>query len=272
VPNERTIWIPNSIDISKYPKPSTWRAREEGSMVWCSSPDRGLHHILGLMPDIQEQVPRASLKIFYRLDPWIARVENDEHFPVQKKRARYIRECLEKLGRNGENGVTVLGPRLNREVVEALTGAELLPYSCDTERFTEGFSVSILDACASGALPLISDVDAIGDIYGGIARVIHGKPGPARAEWLKAIVEILQEPEDHKISRRRACYDFAKRFDRENVAYLWSTLVESGKLNDMRYIDGLRIDSMVKNIDHFVELARNGMKPHAQVAAQMGSR
>ena len=69
--------------------------------------------------------------------------------------------------------------------------AEVLGYPCDTIRMTEGFSVTTMEACASGCLPVITDIDSLGHIYGDAAPMIHlnGKVideyiGPlAKKEW-----------------------------------------------------------------------------------------
>lgn len=220
VPENKLTWIPNSIDPSLY---SVSSAAREKSAVWCSSPDRGLHRILEIWPEVRRKVPEAKLYVCYRFDPWYERFREAES--KTGDRARFIGECLRRLGRSGENGVFLLGGIANTALAGLLGKATVLPYTCDTMTFTEGFSVSIMDACASGVVPVISDVDAIGDIYRGVAHVIPGRPGDSKAAWVDAIVRSMTDEEWRSTVATRAA-EFSKSFHRQRVAKLWQLVIE----------------------------------------------
>lgn len=212
-------WAPNSINADMAPGEAV--ERRYASMVWCSSPDRGLHRLLEIFPEIQDRVPEATLDIFYRFDPWyeMAKKLSD---PIGD-RARYIHECLLRLGRNGENGVTVHGPVSNVEMASHLRRTVLLPYTCDCLRFTETFSVSILDACLAGCVPLISNEDAIAQVFGAVAPVIEGKPGAKRGDWIENCVQALTDMTwAQRVSGR--AQEFAMNFDRGNVVKIWEDI------------------------------------------------
>jgi glycosyltransferase involved in cell wall biosynthesis len=84
-------------------------------------------------------------------------------------------------------------------------------------RFTEGFSVSIMDACAAGCAPFISDADAIGEVYGGVAHVIPGRPSENKQAWIEALSRVLVDDDfaEEVGGRGRA---HAHKYDRLTVS------------------------------------------------------
>jgi glycosyltransferase involved in cell wall biosynthesis len=216
----RITWIPNSIEPDLFR--TLPKSRETHAAVWCSSPDRGLHRLLEIWPDVRKRVSDASLKICYRFEPWYERFKDD--LSKTGQRARYIAEVFRRLGTDGQNGVWQLGAIPNHMMTNLLGGSGVLPYTCDPMTFTEGFSVAIMDACAAGVVPIISDVDAIGDIYKGIAHVIPGRPADNKEAWVNAIVRAMTEPEWASEITTRAKV-FSKSFERQNVTELWEMLI-----------------------------------------------
>jgi glycosyltransferase involved in cell wall biosynthesis len=170
-PTGKAQYVPNASQWEVVPlgcDPERYEGFEKvpGRVVYCSSPDRGLHWLLQEWPAIRKAVPHASLRIFYRLKDWIAHFDTQPFFlPIegQRNRALYIREALKRLE---GHGVEVFDS-VNRETIEReMAQAEVLAYPCDTTRWSEGFSCTVLEACAARACPVITDCDALGSIYG----------------------------------------------------------------------------------------------------------
>jgi glycosyltransferase involved in cell wall biosynthesis len=185
-----------------------------------------LHRLLEIFPEVKEEVREATLDIFYRFDPWYQKAR-ELHGPLGD-RARYIGECLDRLGREGENGVRVWGPVSNKEMAGRLRETVLLPYTCDCLSFTETFSVSIMDACLAGCVPLISDEDAIGEIYKDAAVIIPGKPGRKRDEWrVNCCLALTNEDWARRAGEKAAA--FAAHFDRGRVVHVWEGILQGGK-------------------------------------------
>lgn len=142
------------------------RRKVPGRVIYCSSPDRGLHWLLQEWPAIRKAVPHATLRIFYRTMPWIRNFDAMAYYPPiepQRARALYIEDALRRLQGHGvELFDSVSRARLEQELAQA----EVLAYPCDpANEFTEGFSCSTLEGCAARACPVITDVDALGSIY-----------------------------------------------------------------------------------------------------------
>jgi glycosyltransferase involved in cell wall biosynthesis len=216
----KVTWIPNSINPEFFEGNET---RVPHSMVWCSSPDRGLHRLLEIFPLIRKRVPDASLKIFYRFEPWYE--AQKDQISKAGARARYINECFKRLGRSGENGIKLVGPIGNKAMIRELMRTQVFPYTSDCLAFTEGFSVATLDACAAGVVPLVSDADALGDLYRNVAHVIPGRPADHKDEWIDAIIRALTDEPFQRIVTERA-QSFSRKFNRNKVAQLWKNLLE----------------------------------------------
>jgi glycosyltransferase involved in cell wall biosynthesis len=169
-----------------------------GRVVYCSSPDRGLHWLLQEWPHIKRAVPHATLRIFYRLQPWIDAMKQ-QHDPKtgavyrsvfpQVQRAIYIEEALKRLS-DPKWGITVCDSVSRAQIEREMAEAECLAYPCDVvNHFSEGFSCSTLEGCAARACPVIADTDALGDIYRNAAVVV---PRGKWVLWRQQVIEVLK--------------------------------------------------------------------------------
>ena len=92
-------------------------------------------------------------------------------------------------------GVVCHGGVGREELVEAQLGASLLCYPCDTTRWSEGFCVSLMEACAAGLPVLTSGCDAIPEIYEGSVALL---PLPIKDEaWVEVAVDMLRDPDKY---------------------------------------------------------------------------
>lgn len=152
-------------DPERYP---TTIAKVPGRVVYCSSPDRGLHWVLQEWPAIKAAVPHATLRIFYRLRPWIDSFKTTKFYgPIESLRSRalYIEEALRRM-QDPKWGITVCDSVSREQIEREMCEAEVLAYPVDTTQWSEGFSCTTIEACAARACPVLWDTDAIGSVYG----------------------------------------------------------------------------------------------------------
>jgi glycosyltransferase involved in cell wall biosynthesis len=212
--------IPNSVDLSFF---GGAPIRNPHRVVWASSPDRGLHHVLSMWPDIRARVPDAELHVFYRLAPWLERAGNSVDEGVAR-RARYIAMALPRLK---DMGVVVRDLVPNAEMAREFQQAAVLAYPCDPVRYTEGFGCSVLDAAAGGCLPIISDADALPEVHGNAAGVIKGRPYLAYQAWLNILTwALLEHPNTKEYGETQAKMKaHAEAHARERIAEKWERLL-----------------------------------------------
>lgn len=213
--------IPNSVDLGLFDFDHP-PERNQRRVVYASSPDRGLHHLLSIWPEIRQQVPDAELKIFYRLGPWLDRVRNNPD--VIGKRARIIESAIATL--SDGHGVTVVGLVPNVQMAREFQEAKLLAYPCDPVRYTEGFGCSVLDAAAGGCIPIISNADALPSVHGESALTVKGSPAGdlQREAWIATIVKTLrlsETPQEWKDKMRT----HAMNHERMKIARAWESLI-----------------------------------------------
>lgn len=218
---ENTSVIPNPIDLSLLP--STPPERNPHKIVYSSSPDRGLHNLLGFFPEIKKRVPKAELHVFYEWQKVYEKTKAANH--EGGVRFRYMKKMIDRLGVNGEQGVYLHGNVSNRRMLQELSSAAVFAYPCQPFRFTEGFSVGTLDACAAGCAVVLSDADALPEIYRQHVIMIDGRPSMHKANWCDVIEDLLI---DTKAQRRHGekSAAFARQFQRTHIVDLrWMPLL-----------------------------------------------
>lgn len=195
------------------PRPLDQCTKVPGRVVYASSPDRGLHLLLGAWSQIRKAVPHAHLRIFYDLGHWLqhARTIPETHDNPQLsemgRRARYIEFALKRIA---HLGVECVGSVSRARIASEMAEAEILAYPCDTVAYTEGFSVTTMEACASWTLPCIAGADSLGQIYGDhvstvpapaidhmdafVGNVVRGLTDAAWSEeWLRKATRLASE-------------------------------------------------------------------------------
>jgi glycosyltransferase involved in cell wall biosynthesis len=202
--------IPNSCNLEFF---GNGPKRIPNRVVWASSPDRGLHHLLEIWPLVRSMRPDAELRIFYRIQPVLDRLKLGEGSIA--RRMRYVAAALPKLERMG---VKVIGPVANRAMAVEYQSAGVLAYPCDPVSYTEGFGCTVLDACAGGCLPVISNADALPEVHGGAAIVMGDLD---RQKWATAIVDAMGGYPQLQTKMKQ----HAENHRRETIVKQWEELI-----------------------------------------------
>ena len=167
---------------------------------------------------VRRRIPEAILKIFYRFEDWYE--SNKDRDDQNGIRARRLREQFEEQGRYGEHGVILMDTVPNKKLHKELATSRALVYTCEPKEFTEGFSVSVMDACAAGCPAIISDADALGEIYRDAAQIIPGLPSHGLEFWADTICRVLTDDAfAAQLSEKGKIH--ARKYDRPVIARQW---------------------------------------------------
>lgn len=203
----------NGVDINKF-KPDE---KIPGKMIWASSHDRGLHWLLEAFPKIKKAVPHATLHIFYDFNGVenFARMGNHDNSETGKifaelgQRARYILDAIRRLK---DKGVFAHRSVSRERICSEMASSEVLAYPCDPVHYTETFGVTVLEACASGTVPILCTADAFDELWGSIGDHVPPPYFQHKDAYIEKVIHALTDKEYLKSESQR-CVEYAKKFE-----------------------------------------------------------
>ena len=119
------------------------------------------------------------------------------------------------------------GAKAPTALAQELLACDLMLYPCDPVRFTEGFGVAVLEACAAGVVPVMTDADAFGEIYSGSGAVMV--PRGIGAQWtdqfLETVLQLFDRREEIE-QRRLQVQAFAVGDGWKTVVGQWDDMIQ----------------------------------------------
>jgi glycosyltransferase involved in cell wall biosynthesis len=222
-PRDKWRVLYNGVDTSKF-LPGQ---KVPGKIIWASSLDRGLHWLLEMFPALKRAVPNAELHIFYDFHSvnymsteyvpgkWFSTPVHDE----LGNRSRYILEAVRKMERIGVHAHRSVS---RDRIEEEMKNSSVLAYPLDPVYFTETFGVVVLEACASGTVPVICSDDAFGELWGSVAECVSPPFKDHKSEFFDKLVHILRD-ENYRSEVAQKCVQHSKKFE-------WSSLAKDFEL------------------------------------------
>ena len=189
---DKSKWIvcPNGFNENVYKFHNGVRPNKQ--LVYASSPDRGLHWLLEMMPRIRQEVSDVELHIFYN---WKNFYESQKHNENEIAcRLRYCHSMMERM----KGFVHHHQSTSKLELSNWLSSSRVLAYPCDPVNYTEGFSVTTLEAAASGCVPVICGSDALQEIYGPHVPTVSKAPYKSnKEEYYRNLKTMLTNDESY---------------------------------------------------------------------------
>jgi len=181
----------NGTDLNMFPTPPENR---KPYVIYCSSPDRGLHHLLDAWPEVRAAMPEAELHIYYDMTKWTQVVRQALAMGQTLNTTERALQIQKQLTELRGQGVYHHGGVAKGILYRAMAEAKVLAYPCDPVAPTEGFSMTILDGIASGLNVITTDADALPELWGSVPAVTI-LPLPVQKDvWATEIVNKLQGP------------------------------------------------------------------------------
>jgi glycosyltransferase involved in cell wall biosynthesis len=195
--------------------------RDPHKCVFSSSPDRGLQPLLDMWPRIREQVPDATLHIFYGWENWekVARMNGDRAQLAAIANLKHLASTLP--------GVTLRGRVSQEELAREFLSAGVWTYPT---WFWETSCITAMEAQAAGLHIVTSHLAALVETVGDRGVLLRAdNPDEVNSErYQKAFVENVVDlmnlyPDEAK---RYIAQKYAKdSFDLDDLARDWSQML-----------------------------------------------
>ena len=209
--------VTNAVDFSRYiPQAGANEVEiDPYRVIYSSSPDRGLHHLLEIWPSIVEKEPKANLHVFYDMDTWINSVMSlaeEGKETITTDRARILKE---QVG-SGLPNVVFHGGVGQGRVAQAQLEANVLAYPCDPVQPTEGFSMTILEGIAAGCNVITTNADAFPELWADCPGVTMLPLPFDKNTWIETILSFLgKEKDGPRLNELHTWKHVAKKWQRE---------------------------------------------------------
>lgn len=204
--------------------------RNSKLLIYGSSYDRGLEHLLKMWPDIRKEVPDAELHIFYG---WILfdRVYGDN--PERQAWKDKINKLM------GQDGITHLGRISHEACVEEHKKAGIWAYPT---HFGEISCITAMRAQAYGSIPVVINYAALKETVQHGVKVDGDIYEPEiKEKYVKELTDLLKNEKKQEEIRVPMMEWAREKFAWSNVAKQWSD--EFKKVSLERQVEALMDDN-----------------------------
>lgn len=149
VTDDRFDVIGNGIDLEQF---KGKEERKKHRLIYTSSPDRGLEHLLDYWPKIKEHCPLAELHVFYGWHVFDTMFEHDNKMQIWKERMKTMMQ---------QEGIINHGRVGHEEIAREMMKSEIFAYPC---HFEEIFCISAVKAQAAGCKVVATKYAALPEV------------------------------------------------------------------------------------------------------------
>lgn len=182
--------------------------RKKNSIVYGSSPDRGLIYLLNNWEKIKKEVPDLTLDVYYGFQVFdVIHKNNPERMAWKKK----IMDLM------NQDGITYHGRVGHSELHDAYAKADVWVYPTD---FSEISAITGMKTQALGAIPFVTDFAALSETVKFGSRVdvdITTKEG--QEEFFNEFIKFMKDSESRE-KIRKPMMEFCQNY------FLWSKVAE----------------------------------------------
>ena len=174
--------------------------KQEGKVIWCSVPQRGLDRLAKLAPEIKSRFPKFELFITsdYRL--WGLDWPNNQEYVDLFKDKEYVH---------------FLGKIPRKELVHHQLTSEVMAYTCTYE---ECFCIAAMECIAAGAIPVTIDIGAMSSTVGSSGIVLSNIN--EEEKYVNSVVELLTKKEK-RLALEKEGKERSKNYSWSKVAQNW---------------------------------------------------
>lgn len=183
-------------------------------LLYTSSYDRGLEHLLLMWPKILKKYPDATLDCAYGWVTFDALCANNP------ERMEWKQKMVELLK---QKGITEHGRIGKKELTELQEKCGILAYP---SHFYEIFCISVVEAQLHGCVPVTTDIGALAEtVQCGVTVGGDINDKTVQEEYLTALLDLMGNQEKwQKLSDEGRIW--AKQYDWKEIAQKWSDIFE----------------------------------------------
>lgn len=185
--------------------PPDWHSRPRDVGYW-SSPDRGLHHLLKVWPDVRARVPDARLHVFYEIDRFLTMATQSPG--VLGDRARLIGELVPRA--KADKSIIFHGAVPRNRLRKTQFQTRVMAYPYQPFGYCEGFCGSVNQSIAAGCHVMTTPHDALPSLYDGAVTWLPKWPTEMERVLAETIVrgltdekwslEVVRKAEQHRFN------------------------------------------------------------------------
>jgi glycosyltransferase involved in cell wall biosynthesis len=178
-------------------------------LIYKSSYDRGLEHLLKMWPKIREKIPTATLDICYGWQTFLSGYSNNPYMMNWKQRMDKLME---------QDGITHHG-RVSKKILDDLTSqCDVWAYYCI---FDETNCITALDSQRLGCVPItMARAGLLDTVYSGTMIEGDGLEPETKQKYLEALVYAYENPKWVKSESEKGKAGIEK-FYWSNIAKEW---------------------------------------------------
>ncbi len=219
IPNGKISIVGHGVDESEF---DVNVSRETHQVVYTSSYDRGLEHLLDIWPYIIKEVPDAKLMIAYGWDMF------DKIQGGNNERMSWKQNMLEKMA---HPSINELGRLSHKEVAKLMKSSDVFAYPC---HFAEIFCIAAAKAQMAGAIPVVTTSDSCLKETVGIGLQVSGTldeskmletgagtPTQVLEKYKDEIIKFLKNDDLRENVRDQAMKYAHDTFSWEKVSHRW---------------------------------------------------
>lgn len=215
ISDSNIIVTQNAIDPGRF---ATVHAKEKNRFIYSSSPDRGLDTVLKLFPKIREQLPDATLHIYYGFDNFEKAIL---YSGDAAKKALY--DTIKLL--MNQEGVFYHGRVGQQELAAAFLKSDVWLYPT---QFTETYCITALEAQMAGVLCVCSATAALSTTVGNRGILIQEDPSqPGYEQSIVQKIINMQQDVERKALLLQQAKDWASRQTWSKVAADWLSIFQN---------------------------------------------
>jgi glycosyltransferase involved in cell wall biosynthesis len=208
LPNDKIFVSSNGINLADFMLNGALRNPKR--MIYTSSYDRGIQHLLQMWPDIRKEVPDAELHLFYGWQTYDNMMREGYRSPEFKRDMMKLMD---------QEGVFEHGRIGHKKLVKEFQKSSIFVYP---SHFEEISCISAMKAQACGCVPVTTDYAALRETVK-VGMKVSGKcgVGDTNERYKKALINMLQH-ENLQQEYRDNVLKHKDEFGWDRVAKQWS--------------------------------------------------